>query len=34
MNAPITIAPVRQSVRVKTPIARAFDVFSSECASA
>jgi len=25
MNAPIIIAPVRKSVRVKAPVARAFD---------
>ena len=29
MNAPIIIAPVRKSVRVKAPVARAFDVFTS-----
>jgi uncharacterized protein YndB with AHSA1/START domain len=29
MNAPVVIAPVRKSVRVKAPIARAFDVFTS-----
>ena len=29
MNAPIIIAPVRKSVRVKAPVARAFDVFIS-----
>ena len=29
MNAPIVIAPVRKSVRVKAPVARAFDVFTS-----
>ena len=29
MNAPIVIAPVRKSVHVKAPIARAFDVFTS-----
>ena len=29
MNAPIVIAPVRKSVRVKAPIAHAFDVFTS-----
>jgi hypothetical protein len=29
MNAPIIIAPVRKSVRVKAPMARAFDVFTS-----
>jgi uncharacterized protein YndB with AHSA1/START domain len=29
MNAPIAIAPVRKSVRVKAPVARAFDVFTS-----
>ena len=29
MNAPIDIAPVRKSVRVSTPIAHAFDVFTS-----
>ena len=28
MNAPIMIAPVRKSVRVKAPVARAFDVFT------
>ena|SRR5712691_7066129 len=29
MNAPVVIAPVRKSVRVKAPVARAFDVFTS-----
>jgi uncharacterized protein YndB with AHSA1/START domain len=29
MNAPIVIAPVRKSVRVKAPLAHAFDVFTS-----
>src|SRR3982074_1503409 len=29
MNAPIVISPVRKTVRVKAPIARAFDVFTS-----
>jgi hypothetical protein len=29
MNAPIAISPVRKTVRVKAPIARAFDVFTS-----
>jgi len=29
MNAPIIIAPVRKSVRVKAPVTRAFDVFTS-----
>jgi hypothetical protein len=29
MNAPIIIAPVRKSVRVKAPVARAFDAFTS-----
>ena len=29
MNAPIVIAPVRKSVRVKAPVARAFDVSTS-----
>ena len=29
MNAPIIIAPVRKSVRVKAPAACAFDVFTS-----
>jgi len=29
MNAPIIIAPVRKSVRVKAPVARAFNVFTS-----
>ena len=29
MNAPVIIAPVRKSVRVKAPVARAFDVFTS-----
>jgi hypothetical protein len=29
MNAPIVIAPVRKSARVKAPVARAFDVFTS-----
>jgi len=29
MNAPIIVAPVRKSVRVKAPVARAFDVFTS-----
>ena len=28
MNAPIVIAPVRKSVRVKAPLAHAFDVFT------
>jgi uncharacterized protein YndB with AHSA1/START domain len=28
MNAPIAIAPVRKSVRVTAPVARAFDVFT------
>jgi uncharacterized protein YndB with AHSA1/START domain len=29
MNAPIVIAPVRKSVRVKAPLAHAFDVFTN-----
>src|SRR5260370_21887545 len=29
MNAPVVIAPVGKSVRVKTPVARAFDVLTS-----
>ena len=28
MNAPVSIAPVRKSVRVKAPVVRAFEVFT------